>query len=128
MLALVDFPKQIVVALCIAVKYMKSELVDPELCSQSDVFGQLLVLKMPFDIGLPSPRYAIAPHLTGKTDMIQFINRAHMLLSSNTLINLYVRLDNRLRVGDLLTRSVRYIVIRRMEENLEAWCGVSWPK
>ncbi|KAK4686072.1 DNA mismatch repair protein MSH3, partial [Tremellales sp. Uapishka_1] len=57
-LALVDFPKQVVVALAVAVKYMK-------------------------DFGLENA-------FRHRSFFTKFINRAHMLLSSNTLNNLYI--------------------------------------
>ncbi|WRT65670.1 uncharacterized protein IL334_002615 [Kwoniella shivajii] len=57
-LALVDFPKQVVVALSIAVRYMKT-------------FGLQNAFKH-------------------RSSFAKFINRAHMLLSSNTLVNLEI--------------------------------------
>ncbi|GFZ42602.1 MutS protein homolog 3 [Saitozyma sp. JCM 24511] len=57
-LALVDFPKQVVVALSMAVKYMKS--------------------------------FGLENAFRHRSSFARFINRAHMLLSSNTLVNLEI--------------------------------------
>lgn len=51
MLALVDFPKQVVVALAMTVEYMTRELKHPRLSSL-----QRSVFKMPSAIGPRSPR------------------------------------------------------------------------
>ena len=72
-LALVEFPKQIVVALCIAVKYMKSELQSRAQTSHTDASA-----------------FGLENAFRHRSSFAKFINRAHMLLSSNTLINLSV--------------------------------------
>ncbi|ORY24383.1 muts domain V-domain-containing protein [Naematelia encephala] len=57
-LALVDFPKQIVIALALTVKYMKT--------------------------------FGLENAFRHRSSFSRFINRAHMLLSSNTLVNLEI--------------------------------------
>ncbi|WWC87833.1 uncharacterized protein L201_002726 [Kwoniella dendrophila CBS 6074] len=57
-LALVDFPKQVVIALCTAIQYMKT--------------------------------FGLQDAFKHRSSFAKFINRAHMLLSSNTLVNLEI--------------------------------------
>ncbi len=73
-LALVDFPKQIVIALAVAVKYMKGQCIDRE--------------RHPTDHR--NLAFGLENAFRHRASFTRFINRAHMLLSSNTLINLCV--------------------------------------
>ncbi|WWD05762.1 hypothetical protein V865_003845 [Kwoniella europaea PYCC6329] len=89
-LALVDFPKQVVVALSVAVQYMKT-------------FGLQNAFKH-------------------RSSFAKFINRAHMLLSSNTLVNLeiYRNQDDGSIYGSLLWRDCKTRMGRRL---LREWIG-----
>ena len=74
-LALVDFPKQVVVALSVAVTYMTGELstrVPARNREDADPAG-----------------FKLQDAFRHRSSFTRFVNRAHMLLSSNTLINLY---------------------------------------
>nr|XP_019050346.1 DNA mismatch repair protein MSH3 [Kwoniella bestiolae CBS 10118]OCF29276.1 DNA mismatch repair protein MSH3 [Kwoniella bestiolae CBS 10118] len=89
-LALVDFPKQVVVALSIAVQYMKT--------------------------------FGLQDAFKHRSSFAKFINRAHMLLSSNTLVNLeiYRNQDDGSIYGSLLWRNCKTRMGRRL---LREWIG-----
>ncbi|WVQ94763.1 hypothetical protein IAU59_001844 [Kwoniella sp. CBS 9459] len=89
-LALVDFPKQVVVALSIAVEYMKT--------------------------------FGLENAFRHRSSFTKFINRAHMLLSSNTLVNLevYRNQDDGGIYGSLLWRDCKTRMGRRL---LREWIG-----
>ena len=73
-------------AFSVAVDYMKGKLILPT----SEAKRQDSAFKMLSDIALLSPRCVRLPASGGYWLMLQFINRAHMLLSSNTLVNLEI--------------------------------------
>lgn len=73
-LALVDFPKQVVVALSVAVTYMTGELSTRVLARRQEA---------------DSAGFKLQDAFRHRSSFTRFVNRAHMLLSSNTLINLY---------------------------------------
>ncbi|OCF34115.1 DNA mismatch repair protein MSH3 [Kwoniella heveanensis BCC8398] len=89
-LALVDFPKQVVVALSMAVNYMKT--------------------------------FGLENAFRHRSSFGKFINRAHMLLSSNTLVNLeiYRNQDDGGIYGSLLWRDCKTRMGRRL---LREWIG-----
>ncbi|WVF67166.1 hypothetical protein IAT40_001912 [Kwoniella sp. CBS 6097] len=89
-LALVDFPKQVVVALSVAVEYMKT--------------------------------FGLENAFRHRSSFTKFINRAHMLLSSNTLVNLeiYRNQDDGGIYGSLLWRDCKTRMGRRL---LREWIG-----
>ncbi|WVR03855.1 hypothetical protein IAU60_000852 [Kwoniella sp. DSM 27419] len=89
-LALVDFPKQVVVSLAVVLRYMKA-------------FGLENAFKH-------------------RSSFTKFINRAHMLLSNNTLVNLeiYRNQDDGSIYGSLLWRDCKTRMGRRL---LREWIG-----
>ncbi|WWC60269.1 uncharacterized protein I303_102837 [Kwoniella dejecticola CBS 10117] len=89
-LALVDFPKQVVVALAVAVQYMKT--------------------------------FGLQDAFKHQSSFAKFINRAHMLLSSNTLVNseIYRNQDDGGIYGSLLWRDCKTRMGRRL---LREWIG-----
>ncbi len=76
MLALVDFPKQIVIALAVTVKYMKGQ------SNYTAVYISQLTIR--------TPAFGLENAFRNRSSFTRFVNSAHMLLSSNTLVNLSV--------------------------------------